>query len=287
MEALPLAEMRSFARHWGELFYQAYNQQVRDAAALALHGCGDDSFGDFRHSLICMGREIFERTLRDPDSLADLDLNQHDHCSEHYLWAFDDAYEEVLKKNGLEREETNVWPEFVRPKGLSGDSVRMWERESRYPRLTAKHGHKDASYLWMKERSERSNRKLNYTLGFPREKIAKQGRLSELLLDAGVVRDSGWIPPYRVIARILSDKEFVHGDQCCSWEPFEWNEGDYWQAVSEIRDFVRTEAEQRWPQLGGKQATQDITTPPTDDYAAWVRSLKERALEGEREGKSP
>lgn len=42
------------------------------AASLILGGCSDDGFEYFRGRLIAQGREVFERSVADPDSLADL-----------------------------------------------------------------------------------------------------------------------------------------------------------------------------------------------------------------------
>ena len=42
-------------------------------------GCSDDSFTDFRASLISHGRTIFENALNDPETLADVDFGDVDH----------------------------------------------------------------------------------------------------------------------------------------------------------------------------------------------------------------
>src|SRR5262245_31826692 len=38
-----------------------------------MHGCGDDTFSDFRGWLIALGQSRFESALDEPDTLADLD----------------------------------------------------------------------------------------------------------------------------------------------------------------------------------------------------------------------
>ncbi|MCY2968804.1 MAG: DUF4240 domain-containing protein [Planctomycetota bacterium] len=57
-------------------FYQFHRKAYRwDLWAVAywLHGgCSDDGFIDFRARLISLGEKVFQRALRDPDSLAEV-----------------------------------------------------------------------------------------------------------------------------------------------------------------------------------------------------------------------
>ena len=50
------------------------DDSLRAAASLILGGCSDDGFEYFRGWLIAQGREVFERSVADPDSLADLSV---------------------------------------------------------------------------------------------------------------------------------------------------------------------------------------------------------------------
>jgi hypothetical protein len=62
-----------------EAFYQVFRQKMDEAYTWALWGaayvinggCGDDTFSDFRASLISRGSAAYERAIADPDSLAD------------------------------------------------------------------------------------------------------------------------------------------------------------------------------------------------------------------------
>ncbi len=72
---LSLDGVRSFHAHFYECLDRAYSWELWAAAYIIGGGCSDDSFSDFRSTLISMGREIFERTLADPQSLADLDYD--------------------------------------------------------------------------------------------------------------------------------------------------------------------------------------------------------------------
>jgi hypothetical protein len=51
---------------------RSYVAQLWAAAFVINGGCSDDGFEYFRGWLITRGREVFERALADPDSLADL-----------------------------------------------------------------------------------------------------------------------------------------------------------------------------------------------------------------------
>ncbi len=58
-------------RRRGAVARDAYAWPVWGAAYLVEGGCSDDAFMDFRDGLVLAGRATFERTLADPDTLAD------------------------------------------------------------------------------------------------------------------------------------------------------------------------------------------------------------------------
>src|SRR3982751_5584432 len=78
---LSLDEVRSFDEHFTKEFYRAYDWGLWAAAYIIGHGCSDDSFMDFRSTLISKGRETFEKALANPESLADMDYHAE---SAHY-----------------------------------------------------------------------------------------------------------------------------------------------------------------------------------------------------------
>lgn len=49
---------------------RAYSYDLWGAAYLIHGGCSDDTFWDFRAGLVALGKEVYERALADPDSLA-------------------------------------------------------------------------------------------------------------------------------------------------------------------------------------------------------------------------
>jgi hypothetical protein len=72
LRTLSTDEVAEYARHFDEQLHRAYTWNVRGAAHCIMGGCSDDSFWDFRSGLIASGRELFERALTDPDTLATL-----------------------------------------------------------------------------------------------------------------------------------------------------------------------------------------------------------------------
>jgi hypothetical protein len=75
LRRLPLDEVRSFHAHFTEHLDGAYTWELWAAAYIISGGCSDDSFWDFRATLISMGRQTFERALLDPQFLADIDYD--------------------------------------------------------------------------------------------------------------------------------------------------------------------------------------------------------------------
>ena len=67
---LPPEEVVDFDRIFAELMIKAYTWDLWGAAYIIEEGCSDDGFMDFRGWLISMGREVYEKALADPESLA-------------------------------------------------------------------------------------------------------------------------------------------------------------------------------------------------------------------------
>jgi hypothetical protein len=66
-------EIIDFESHYIDCLHRSYDARLWLAAVVIMHGCGDDTFSDFRGWLIAQGRLRFESALDDPDSLADLE----------------------------------------------------------------------------------------------------------------------------------------------------------------------------------------------------------------------
>lgn len=66
----PPQEILEYAELFDEVHDALYRWDVWAAAYLIGGGCSDDSFMDFRAGVIALGRDWYERTVRDPDELA-------------------------------------------------------------------------------------------------------------------------------------------------------------------------------------------------------------------------
>lgn len=72
LSAFPREEIVSAQRALSGLMAASYRNRLWAAAYLINGGCSDDGFEYFRGWLITQGRDVFERSVADPDSLADL-----------------------------------------------------------------------------------------------------------------------------------------------------------------------------------------------------------------------
>jgi hypothetical protein len=86
LRRLPLDEVRSFHAHFYECLDRAYSEELWGAAYVIGSGCGDGAFSDFRSALISMGREIYDRALANPESLADIDYDPDNAFYEGYQY---------------------------------------------------------------------------------------------------------------------------------------------------------------------------------------------------------
>lgn len=132
-------EIVEFQRIFDEHTDRAYTWDLWGAAYILGGGCSDDAFVDFRSWLISMGREIYERALKDPESLADVPLGPEggeDAFFEEFAYVAPQVYE---KKTGKEE-----MPDYERhstdePAGEAWDEDGD-DLERRFPRLSAKYG---------------------------------------------------------------------------------------------------------------------------------------------------
>lgn len=81
---LPPDEILDFEHWWNEASDAAYRWDLWGAAYLMNGGCSDDGFIDFRSWLMLQGRAVYEAALKDPDSLADLEVEMDEATCECY-----------------------------------------------------------------------------------------------------------------------------------------------------------------------------------------------------------
>ncbi|MBC3840900.1 DUF4240 domain-containing protein [Streptacidiphilus sp. 4-A2] len=72
LAARPRAEIVAAQQALWELMADSYRNPLWAAAYLINGGCSDDGFDYFRGWLITQGRDVFERVVEDPETLAEL-----------------------------------------------------------------------------------------------------------------------------------------------------------------------------------------------------------------------
>ncbi len=139
MRQLSCEQILSFESHFRDLFYQAYNWGVWAAAYMINHGCSDDSFMDFRSTLISLGRDAYTTALRDVDSLVEFDIDPAWATYEGYQYVAGKAYEEKACSRADETLEA-MGGTKQHPREPTGRDWHEWDLHERYPRLAAKYG---------------------------------------------------------------------------------------------------------------------------------------------------
>jgi hypothetical protein len=129
------SELEAFAEIYFTLHAQVYRWDCRAAGYVTNGGLSDDGFSYFRDWLISRGRDVYERTLADPDSLADVD----------------DAREDEIEAEGVGAAISEVYSDMHGGETLPGvgpgeppfPAGERWEEEdlaALLPRLSAKAG---------------------------------------------------------------------------------------------------------------------------------------------------
>jgi len=131
---LPLEEVCSFCVHFDEKKDKAYNWELWAAAYIIGGGCSDDSFSDFRSTLISMGRQTYESALADPQSLADMDYDAENAYYEGYQY----VPVKVQKDLGGGQIFPRKSPHPSKPTGQDWEEDKVAEL---YPKLAAKYGY--------------------------------------------------------------------------------------------------------------------------------------------------
>lgn len=122
VDALTPEQVFEFGKLFDEKDTLAYRWDLWAAAYIIGGGCGDDSFMDFRASLICMGQQVFEDALKNPDSLAEIEFNdpEEEFFFEGYQYIVFTVYEE---KTGDDMPDTGV-------KGSADPEGEEWNEDS-------------------------------------------------------------------------------------------------------------------------------------------------------------
>lgn len=135
VRSLDPQEIVDFDRHLYELMAASYSWDIWGAAYLINGGCSDDGFDYFRGWLILQGQGVFEQALRDPDSLADLEILEEDVECEDLLYVAYEAYEAATGKEIPAASRADL-PELGEDWDFDDDQ----EMKKRYPKLFARFG---------------------------------------------------------------------------------------------------------------------------------------------------
>jgi hypothetical protein len=138
-------EIVAFEQIFWRLHARAYHYALWGAAYVLNGGCSDDSFSYFRNWLIGRGRDVYERALTDPDSLADFVGVSEIFEAEELMNVAEDAFERKTGKRWESLSKTDLrklgWksesPASSEPGG------QPWTEDqlvSLYPRIAARQG---------------------------------------------------------------------------------------------------------------------------------------------------
>jgi hypothetical protein len=131
LKKLSSGELESYQQHFDELFDEAYRVDLWGAAYTLEGGCSDDGFTYFRYALISLGRKVFESALKNPDSLANIEIRE----DESFGYIAHEVYEERTGKSlpvGRAR--------LAQPQGESWDFDDADEVRRRMPKIAARAG---------------------------------------------------------------------------------------------------------------------------------------------------
>jgi len=122
----------AFTRHFDEAMIRAYTWGLWGAAYVMNGGCGDDTFSDFRASLVSRGEKAFESAVAAPDSLANEAFDEDAWFYEGFQYAVHEGAESAISP-----QELSVLPMPSEPSGSP------WEEnpevlKERYPLLWGK-----------------------------------------------------------------------------------------------------------------------------------------------------
>ena len=130
LEELPVAEIIDYQYFIDRLLDQAYKWDLWAAGYILNGGCSDDCFEYFRSWLIAQGSEVYYSALRDPETLAVLDLPEDVECQtlfEVAWWAYE-------ARTGQE------FPEYRKLRTHDEPAGEEWEEDDvdrKYPKLAA------------------------------------------------------------------------------------------------------------------------------------------------------
>lgn len=130
LSRLSREDATAFAHCFTSMMDRAYSWPLWGAAYVIHGGCGDDTFTDFRASLISRGRKAYESAFADPESLALEEFDDEAWFYEGYQYAVSEGVKaaagSVVKR---------AQPHPDEPSGQAFDEEKVYES---YPKLSEK-----------------------------------------------------------------------------------------------------------------------------------------------------
>jgi hypothetical protein len=130
-----------FSKWWFKFHGAAYRWDLWGAAYIMNGGCSDDGFTDFRSWLVLQGNKVYHTAIKDPDSLANVDVRPDDAAWECYPGPT--AFEKATGKDAdafYAALEAQHGPLPKQPElGEGWDFEDTDEMNERYPKLSKKY----------------------------------------------------------------------------------------------------------------------------------------------------
>ena len=137
LEKLPKEELLDFDYIYRQLHEDCYTWDIWAAAYTIQGGCSDDGFFDFRSWLVAQGKGVFEKALKNSDSLVDLGREKLEESeeAEDFYYVAADAYQELTEKE-IETDSTyKEVPCKEVPDGKDWDEENLDELKARNPEV--------------------------------------------------------------------------------------------------------------------------------------------------------
>lgn len=130
LEDLPAEEIVAFQRLMRDLYWKAYTYNLSGAIFVILkENCDEEDFHGFRGWLISQGKQFYEQSVADPDSMANDPAMRDDLYLPEILSVAEDAYVNATGDD-LPTDE-----EFVEPEDLHGEPINLADLPVRLPNL--------------------------------------------------------------------------------------------------------------------------------------------------------
>ena len=127
IEKLPLADIVGFRLRTDKLLFDTHNPEMWCAAYIINGGCSDDGFEYFKNWVISRGKDVFNRAMENPDSLADIvDKNIEFYEFEEFWFVALDAFE---GKTGLDLYDHIDHEKFKTCEGNYPDFEFTWQED--------------------------------------------------------------------------------------------------------------------------------------------------------------